>query len=262
MSMLVIPAGAVLALVFIVWLGLSIPPKPFPPPAFAPGPVKTVPLPGGLPEPVRAHFARLYGNEIPVVDTVIITGRGRMRPFGVWLPVRFVIVHRAGWDYRHYFEATFFGLPFLKVNEGILDGRSFFESPMGEYHDDPNTNQGANMALWAEAAWFPSVWLTHPRAHWSTVDNHSALLSFPHEDEGDTLLVRFNASAGRVDMMEGMRFRAPEDRERTLWIASLSDDGSVSYATWLDDGRPWAAFTVEQMIINADVGDYIGSRGP
>ncbi|NJK45195.1 MAG: hypothetical protein HC933_13770 [Pleurocapsa sp. SU_196_0] len=32
-------------------------------------------------------------------------------------------------------------------------------------------------------------------------------------------------------------------------------------ATWLDQGEPWATFTTEQIVLNADVRRYVRERG-
>jgi len=53
-----------------------------------------------------------------------------------------MMVHNTGRDYRHYFEATFFGKPFLKVNKATWAVKSFFESPMGTYYDDSQYQPG------------------------------------------------------------------------------------------------------------------------
>ena len=111
--------GYVIILVIVVliaaaWLGLQVKPKPFALPDLKEGSTSTVPLPAGLPAPVEQFYRTVYGDQLPVVDTVVITGRGRIKPFGIFLPARFVFVHNAGKDYRHYFEATIFGIPFLK----------------------------------------------------------------------------------------------------------------------------------------------------
>jgi len=124
-------------LALFLWLGLQIQPAPFTAPELPVAEIKTIPLPEGLPAPVERYYRVVYSEQIPVIDTVVIAGRGRIRPFGIWLPARFVMVHNAGRDYRHYFEATFFGMPFLRVNEGYLGGQSFFESPMGTYSTTP-----------------------------------------------------------------------------------------------------------------------------
>ncbi len=176
----------------ITWLGLQVKARPFSMPVLENlDKNKTVPLPGSLPEPVVRFFRTVYGDQIPVIESAVLTGRGRIRPFGIWLPARFVFVHNPGKDYRHYIEATFFGLPFLKVNEGYLDGKSFFESPMGSYYNDANTNQGANLAVWAEAGWFPSIWATDPGVCWEAVDDRTALLFVPFEDSNENFVVRF-----------------------------------------------------------------------
>ncbi|HMB23754.1 MAG TPA: DUF6544 family protein, partial [Anaerolineales bacterium] len=233
--------------------------------------LKAIPIPQGLPAPVERYYHAAYGDEIPVIETAVLKGRATISPFGVKLPARFVFVHNAGRDYRHYFEATWFGIPFLKVDEGYIDGESFFESPMGSYYDDPNTNQGANLAVWAEAGWFPSIWLTDPRARWEPVDDHTALLYVPFEDQEENFVVRFDPETGLVDTMEAMRFReAGEGKKKILWITrnepgmyipgtKLSVSGS---ATWLDQGKPWATFTLEEVNYNVDTSEYIRQRGP
>ncbi len=252
------------ALVFVIWLGLRIQPKPFPIPDLVEKGTQTVPLPEGLPTPVERYFRTVYGDHIPVINTVVISSHGRMRPFGVWLPARFVFTHNAGQDYRHYIEATFFGLPFLKVNEGYIDGKSFFESPMGTYYDDPNSNQGANLALWAEGAWFPALWLTHPKARWQAVDDTTAILHVPFEDTEENFVVRFNPHTAQVETMEAMRFQSPNDKDKVLWITSevrAENKPPVGYATWMDVGKPWAGFIVDEMRFNLDVSEYIRARG-
>jgi len=259
-----------LILFTIAWLGFRVRPKPFSLPTLPQEETTTVPLPQGLPAPVERFYREVYGDQVPVIKTVVISGQAKIRPFGLWLPARFIFVHNTGKDYRHYIEATFFGLPFLKVNEGILDGKSFFESPMGTYRDDPNTNQGANLALWAEGGWFPALWVTSPRARWQAVDAQTAILFVPFEYGEESFVVRFNPQTGLVDLMEAMRYRDPgEGKSKILWItrneAGATIPGSklsaVGSAIWLDQGKPWAFFSVEEIVYNLDVSEYIRRRG-
>ncbi len=95
MKPFLIIVAVIAALILIVWLGLQVRPKPFSRPDLAQTEVKTIPLPEGLPAPVERFYRAVYGEQIPVIESVVITGRGRMRPFGVWMPARFVIVHRS-----------------------------------------------------------------------------------------------------------------------------------------------------------------------
>lgn len=270
-NILFIIAGIVLALGLLGWLGLQIQPQPFPTYPEQTPQLSTMPIPAGLPAPVERFYRTVYGKEVPVVETAVIQGRGSMKPvMNIRIPARFVFVHNAGKDYRHYFEATLFGIPLMKVDEGYIDGESFFESPMGTYYDEPNANQGANLALWAEAVWFPSVWVTDERARWEPVDDHSALLYVPYEESEENFLVRFNSETGLIDMMEAMRYRdVGEGKPKILWIASNEAHqqvegmtiSSVGSATWLDQGKPWATFKMEELFYNVDVSTYIRQKG-
>lgn len=264
-------AGILIGGGLLGWLGLQIQPRPFPPIGDNKKPLKTVPIPDGLPAPVERFYETVYGEEIPVIETVILQGRGVLKPFmNIPIPARFVFVHNAGNDYRHYFEATFFGIPILKVNEGYIDGASFFESPMANITNDPNTNQAANLTLWAEAMWFPALWITDPRVHWEPVDANTALLFVPFEKGEENFLVRFNPKTGLIDSMETMRYRDPgEGQPKILWIlrnepgkpTAESSGHSVGTAMWLDQGSPWAYFDVEEISLNLDVNGRIHQRG-
>lgn len=264
MKVITLVCSMLITLAAICWLGLQIQPNEFKITNLPQTETEQIPLPEDLPAPVERFYRTIYGDKIPVINSVVITGRGRMRPFGIWLPARFIFVHNTGKDYRHYFEATFFGFPFLKVDEGYIDGESFFESLMGTYYNDPNTNQGANLALWAEGGWFPALWVTDPRTHWLTVDDHTAILYVPFEDGEENFVVRFNPQTGLIDLMEAMRFQAAGDTSKVLWLTNevkAAGKPAVSYATWLDAGKPWASFTPEEIQINLDVSEYIRRRG-
>ena len=187
------------------------------------------------------------------------------------MPARFIFVHNAGKNYRHYIEATWFGLPFMKINESYVDGNSHFELPVATYDNDPSITQGAVLALWAETSWFPSIWLTDGRVRWEPVDEKTALLYFPFGDSEENLLVRFDPQTGLLDTMEAMRYRdARAQAKKILWITKnipgnnipgtkLSDTGS---ATWFDQGKPWAVFTLDEVDFIVDVTEYIRQRGP
>jgi len=278
-NILILIVGILLAVGLLGWLGLQIQPQSFPAylaivppnPAFTLPLEKTISLPTGLPAPVERFYSTVYGEEIPVIETAVIQGRGMMKPFmNISIPARFVFVHTAGKDYRHYFEATWFGIPLLKVNEGYIDGESFFESPMGSYYNEQNANQGANLALWAEAIWFPSLWLTDARAHWEPVDEYTALLYVPFGERQESFIVRFNPQTNLIDTMEAMRYRdLGQGQPKILWIVRAevgqpvpgTNISSVGSVMWLDQGTPWAYFNLEELIFNQDVSNYIRQRG-
>ncbi len=272
MKLFLIILSILAVIVLIGWLGLQIKPKPFFAHPEQTPELRTIPLPPGLPAPVERFYKTVYGDEIPLIESAVIKGRAIIAPFGVKMPARFLFVHEAGKGYRHYIEATWFGMPIMKVNERYVDGKSLFELPVGApIVDDPSTNQGANLAIWAEAGWFPSIWITDPRVRWEPVDEHTALMYVPFGDTEENFVMRFNPETGLLDSMEAMRYRDSGPKaKKILWITrnvpSRKIEGTqldaVGSATWLDQGTPWATFTLEEVNYNVDVREYIRQRGP
>jgi hypothetical protein len=261
--------GGVAALAGIGWLGLRIEPQPLTEAGLEAGPVATLPLPVGLPAPVERFYRALYGDEVPVITTAVVSGRGRMRVNGITFPARFRFSHVAGHGYRHYIEVTGFGRRLLAVNEWFLDGGARLELPFGVMQG-PKVDQGANLALWAEAGWFPSLWLTDPRVRWEPVGADSARLLVPFGDVTEELTVTFDRATGLLQRMESMRFKGEEAATRTGWsneaLGWAELDGltvpMTTTVTWADEGTPWARLCTEAVLLNADLDRYIRARGP
>ena len=206
---IVLIAFAVLALLLLLgWLGLRVKPRPLP--AFAGNsPVlETVPLPEGLPAPVERFYRQVYGDRVPVIESAVISGRAVMSPVGgVKIPARFRFYHRAGQDYRHFFEMTWFGRTFGTGNEHYLDGKSRLTLPMGLSDEGPQVDQAANLSMWAEYVWLPAVLITDPRVRWEPVDENTALLIVPFGDGEQTFVARFDPDSGRLRMLKSMRYK-------------------------------------------------------
>ena len=247
---------------FLGWLGLRIQPKPFAAFAQQTDVLETVPLPDGLPAPVERYYRQLYGDRVPLIESAVISGRATMSPVGgIKIPARFRFVHSTGQDYRHDFEMTWFGRKIGAGTETYLDGKSRLNLPMGLSDEGPQVDQAANLSLWAEYAWLPAVWLTDPRARWAPVDDNTALLIVPFGDGEQTFVARFDPDSGRLRLLELMRYKDSKSTEKTLWLNELSNWTSVSgyeipatgAVTWFDQGKPWAEFTVEEVVLNPDV---------
>lgn len=269
MNILKIILFVIIALICLVWVGLRVKPTPFP--AYTGGSVEpeTIPLPSNLPRPVERYYRLVYGERIPVITSVVLTGRATMRPFGpINLPARFRFTHIAGQDYRHYIEATFFNIPIMKVNERYLDGKARMELPFGMDEGD-KLDQAANLGLWAETIWFPAVFLTTPGVSWQSIDENTALLVVPFNETTDRIIVRFNPETGFVEWFEAMRYHDSKSPLKVLWMNRPTEfkevDGLWKFisgsVTWMDDGKPWAVFSVEDILLNADVSQYVRQKG-
>ena len=274
MQILILLVGVLIVLVLVSWIGLQIRPATFSAfPQESPK-LETVPLPADLPPPVERFYRQLYGENVPVITSAVITGRGTLRlpsRGGVTFPGRFRFTHMASQDYHHYIEATWLGLPLMKVNEHYLNGQSRFELPFGVTENEPEVNQGANLALWAESAfWLPAILITDARVRWEPVDEMSASLVVPFGETEERFDVRFDPETGLLKSMESMRYHDATSTTKTLWrnealawdIVSGFKVATVSALTWEDEGTPWAVFTVEEMVYNVDVEEYIRTKGP
>ncbi len=270
MNIIVILVGILATLIFLGWLGLRIKPASFSAFPQQPPSLATIPLPDGLPAPVERFYRQIYGENVPVIESALISGRGRLRVKGITFPARFRFTHHAGKGYRHYIEATLFGLPLMKVNEHYLDGKSRLELPFGVLEDEPKVNQAANLGLWAESIWLPAILVTDPRVRWEPMDEVTALLVVPFCGTEERFAVRFDLQSGMLRLMESMRYKDASSTGKTLWLNEALSWDMVgehtalidSALTWFDERTPWAMFTVEEVIYNVDVQDYIRAKGP
>lgn len=260
--------GATAVIACLIWIGLSIQPAPFIKVSGKGEPPALISLPEDLPAPVARYFTQIYGDQVPVIQSAVISGRATMRVNGITFPARFRFVHQAGQGYRHYIEATFFGMPIMKVHETYLDGHGRMELPFG-VDESPQVDQAANLGLWAESIWLPSIFITDPRVSWEPIDEHTAILVIPFGEDVQRMIARFDPETGLLMLLEAMRYREADADQKILWLSQIIEwqeiEGkpfpAVGGAIWLDQGQPWAVFTVEDVLYNLPVDEYIKQRG-
>jgi len=268
----IVGATTLAVLLGVGWLGLQVQPRPFPAYSAAPHEAGArAALRTELPAPVDRYYRAVYGDSVPVVDSVVVSGHGRIRPAGpIWLPIRYRFTHDAGKGYRHYIEATWFGIPIMRVNERYVDGSSLMELPWAS-DSGPKVEQAANLGMWAELlSAAPCVLVTDSRVKWDPVDDTTAVLSVPLGDDAtDRFVVHFDHMSGLPTRLVAMRYRDSASAEKIEWVAGNEWDaksisrgfGAAGTATWLDMDGPWARFEPDEMLVNVDVATYLRARG-
>ncbi|MBE2224975.1 MAG: hypothetical protein IAF02_25775 [Anaerolineae bacterium] len=266
--------GALIGLVMLVplllVLGLRIQPQPFAAYSEPTGMVTAVTIPPNLPLPVTRYYQATMPAEVPLIESAIVTARGHLRFAGITFPHRLRFTYEAGQSYQHTIEATIFGLPLLKVNERYLDGKAWLKLPVGIVENEPKVDSAANLGLWGESIWFPSIFITDPRVRWQAVNENTALLIVPFAAGEDTFTVSFDPDTGLITHMEALRFRDAADAEKILWqLDILAWDTyhgvllpSLSSVTWADEGSPWLVIELDDIVYNVDVRDTIRAKEP
>lgn len=246
MKPLLLILSTLIGIVMLGWLGLHVKSKPFTAYAERSSRLETVALPSGLPAPVERFYRTVYGENIPVLKTVVLTGRGTLTLNGITFPIRFRFAHEAGKNFRSDIDMTFFGSPIMHAREVFLDGHGRGVTPGGVDENEAWFDQSANIRMWAEALdWFPAILVTDPNVQWKPVDDDTALLVVPSGTSQDHLLVRFNPVDHSVEYIEAMKYKSAD--HKVLWINAI----------WMDDGKRWITLDIEETLFNVDVHDYI-----
>jgi hypothetical protein len=219
---------------------------------------------------VARFFTKVVGQHVPVIHSAVITGRAHLRIRGVRFPSRFRFTHDAGQRYRHYIESAVFGIPFIRVNEHFEDGKAVLALPFGIVKDEPKIDSAANLTMWAESLWLPSIFVSDPRVRWQHVDEHSARLVVPGSGGEESLLATFDPQTGLLLSLATDRWKSADSSEKVAWVNTVhgwrSFHGllvpSLVTIEWADEGTPWSEWEVEDIVYNADVSEYVRQSGP
>lgn len=251
-------AGSLAALAAIGWLGLQIPSKivvPVPEKAQAPGGVL---IPEQLPAPVLHYLQVALGEHAPRIKSAVFWGRAQAN-FGLWVPMRFQLYHRVGYDFRREMQITWFGFPVLKALDQYVNGQGM-TGLVGKADTGARVDQGSNMILFAEAPLYPSIFVTDPRIRWVAIDETSAQLFFPFGDEEDTMTVYFDPQTDLITKMTALRYFGANGEKEPWRVDFLSwqvVDGMIipalSAITWEKQGKPWSYWEITGVTWNVDL---------
>lgn len=259
-------AGAVMVGGYALAKGARRMPAAFPPYTGGPGLTEYLPVPAGLPAPVARYIEVACGDRIPVIDSAVLTGRMTMRIKGLSLPGRWRFVHEVGTGYRHYMEVTVFGRTVTTGEEWYVDGHARLNLPGGVVENDPKVDRAANLGMWGEYLWLPSVLA---QGQWQPIDDDCARLVVPQADGPDQLVAWFDPETGLLDRFEAMRWRDSGDSEPLRWVCRnhawtrFAGIGvpAVSSVQWGDQSQPWLRMSIDDLVWNADVADYLRGSG-
>ena len=254
--------GGLAVLAGIGWAGLQMPPSNLPLPADSPQDIGTVAIPDDVPAPVHRYYQTVFGEQAPRIESLAVYGRARAN-FGIWLPLRYRLVHRPGYAFERYMEVTWYGRTVLKAIDRYVDGKGK-TGPMGKEATGPAVDQGANMILWAEAPLMPSLWISDERLRWEAIDDSSARLIFPYGDGEDELTVHFDPQTNLITRITALRFRDAESG-KIPWYADLLTWQTVAGVqvpkriaiTWEDQGKPWSYWDLEEYFWNVDISGFL-----
>ena len=226
------------------------------------------PIPNGLPEPVERYLRVAAGDVLPVTRTAVLGGRMSMRIKGPALPGRWRFSHVVGTGYRHYMEVGAFGRRFTTGQEWYLDGHARLDLPMGLVENEPKVDRAANLSMWGEYLWLPSA-LVDARARWEPIDVVSARLVVPQADGPDTLVAWFDPQTSLVERFEAMRWRDVGDPEPLRWVTRIHawtriggiGVPAVTSVQWGDQSQPWLRLSLDDVVWNAEIYDYLRGSG-
>lgn len=244
----------------VAWLGLKVPPAPFPPPSDFGRDLGVVDLPEGLPEPAHKYFQSVA--LLPRVTSVFASGRGGFAlgqgGLRIWAPMRWRAYVEPGRQFRWESELTWFGRPVVggcdEIVAGVARSTQGWQTLAGEA-----THKAAHTALWLYTlAFAPSALFALPGVRWQPLDRTAARLIFPYRDDEWTFSLFFDPASGTLTRLTTHRFK-PEIgafRPYQVRFGERRSLGGTSLPSWLETawvGVPSTRLTLEQVRYNVEL---------
>ena len=231
-------------------------------------PVVTEEMLAGLPEPARRYlrYAGVVGR--PLVDTVRLRQRCRMRP-GPGMPSfplvaeQWYTVDPPGfiWDATVPVE----GLPLVRGRDGYLEGRGVMTIRLGSLlpfvdASGPEMNEASLLRHLSEMTWFPSAFL-RSNVTWEASDDSKVRVTLADGDRRATGVLEIDAEGRLVAFRAERHAMVGTGFEPRPWTAPTHEYGELAglrlpvrgAAVWtLPDGSELEYITVELTELELD----------
>ncbi len=260
--------AVLLMIVWIITLGLMIPPRRFPRQPMPSQPGAPTPAQPDLPEPVARHFERTLGKTPPQIQSAYICGAARVNVNGLWLPLRFRGWYIPGRAFYRSLQFTWFRRPVLRGEEFFIKGVGGFKLA-GQSQPGEALDQGQNLSLWAAGVWMPSLFVHDARLRWQAVDAHSAKLMVPLGAGSDEMTAHFDPLTGYMTDLTALRFRRSDNPaepfEKIPWRVDLLEWGTYEgmelptqiALAWGNSGSPWSYWWLEGLALNVPLPEQL-----
>ena len=218
-----------------------------------------------LPAPVARYGAMAASRAPRVIETVAIETTAWMhRRWMPPIPLEIRMAHRLGYEFAHD----------IRIGRGALSVRFGLDAYVGGHglmKIGPSVqagipfDQGALIALWAEALTFPAAWEQRTDIRWEAVDARTALLVVPGPEGEIPITVGFDPTTGYPAYCSADRYKAtgPKVGWTGRYGAWRRFDGGVLEAArfevqWADERDPWLRITTRSVSVNAPVEPVLG----
>jgi hypothetical protein len=131
------------------------------------------------------------------------------------------------------------------------------------------TDQSELLSLWAEMVWMPSAFVHNPVLRWDPVDEYTARLIIPVEENSDSLLAHFDPQTGRMTHLTAYRTPARADKKEPWRVDLLTWKSEQGFLIpgeiavgWGEGGSPVSYWTVDGVAYNVHVEDQLSGSEP
>jgi hypothetical protein len=228
-----------------------------------------VDIPTGLPEPVKNYMQALHGSKLPVIETMIYFGTGRIKKYGIRMPFRFKTWSIPGSSFYREVEILWYGRPLFKGYESCQNGRGSvrYSGLVSTFRDGPKTDVSQFLIMWTETILAPSSWINATTVSWnSTGGMRNCQMTIPLRESFEQLSVTFNTETGMLAEMATLRYKGDGPRLPwkiivDSWKPAKGTQLPVLSIAWGNEAGPSLKVAIEGIQYNADVSEYLES-GP